>query len=68
MVFAETDKLQHKKTSKRLKAKASQVPKVDDRVRICYDDLREFWGERKQAAGWFFGTVTEVKIKGADTS
>jgi hypothetical protein len=65
MVQAETDKLQHKKISKRLKPKASQVPKVDDRVRIYYEDLRDFWGERKQAAGWFFGTVTELKKKGS---
>jgi hypothetical protein len=65
MVQVETDKLQLKKTSKRLKPKASLVPKADDRVRIYYEELGDFWGERKQAAGWFFGTVTEVKKKGS---
>jgi hypothetical protein len=65
MVHVETDKLQRKKASKRLKPKASQVPKVDDRFRVYFDECRDFWGERKQAAGWFFGTVTEVKKKGS---
>ena len=64
MVQGETDKLQPKKTSKRLNSKVSQVPKVGDRVRVYYEKGRDFWGERKQAAGWSFGTVTEVKKKG----